>query len=800
MARPLLFVSAVSTELRGARRRTAAWLHGLGYDTISQDDFALGAGELRAWLERQIDRCDGVFQLIGDAYGAEPPDCDDPAHPWPDPRYGRCSYTQYELLYARTQGLPTWVIEVGAGCRDAAPATLDLPPQRDGTPPHPDPRGYQQERAALQRAYRERLRSDNHLCHKADNDDQLELRVKGLKDELAHLRQRDERTQRRLGVGMVAVLVGLVLVAVGIVWFIDWRQGLATDQTAAATAEQVAEQQRLTTARIRDHLQQAVDATYERERAAADEAQDWQQRERLRQAAAAQRDAQRARIDDLAASFTEIERQGQASEIFQELTRILDAQDIDAGLAYIASKEPAILADVDRIVADRDRLLAHAEQRIRDTLQPLLTAAGVAETEGRADTARGLYQTLLAKAPDWPEAIHQAMLFHEAQGNQALIRGSVRQFEAEFTAVHRLAQHRADLNPANTQWQRDLSVSHDKLGEVAVVQGRLDAAVAAYGAGLEIAKRLAALDPANTEWQRGLSISHDNLGEVAVAQGRLDAAAAAYGAGLEISKRLAALDPANTEWQRDLYASHWRLADLAERRGEADAAMAHWRQAHALLQGIVDRGLHVSPEDRGYLDQLTLRLRLIDAPAAVAAEFERQLADDPDDPQRYVEAQALYHEVLHDFAAAHRVTAAWVARHPDDLAVRCNLAETLLTSGQTAAARDALAALLGPATATPALPPETMAALRLLELAALTRLAGDGDAAATAALPARRAELRALLDAQPDDFALGWTFDGTRHYLATDPAFAPHRDALSMLFAAADQGRDTLRAQLRRAP
>ncbi len=93
-----------------------------------------------------------------------------------------------------------------------------------------------------------------------------------------------------------------------------------------------------------------------------------------------------------------------------------------------------------------------------------------------------------------------------------------------------------------------------------------------------------------------------------------------------------------------------------------------------------------------------------------------------------------------------------------------------------------------------------MAALRLLELAALTRLAGDGDAAATPALPARRAELRALLDAQPDDFALGWTFDGTRHYLATDPAFAPHRDALSALFAAADQGRDALRAQLRRMP
>ena len=721
--------------------------------------------------------------------------------------------------------------------RNARPAV----PARGRAPPHPDPRGYQQERAALQRAYRERLRGDNHLRHKADNDDQLELRVKGLKDELAHLRQRDEQTQRRLVVGMVAVLVGLVLVAAGILWFIDWRQRLATEQTAAATAEQVAEQQRLTTARIRDHLQQAVDATYERQRAAADEAQDWQQRERLRQVAAAQRDAQRARIDDLAASFAEIERQGQASEIFQELTRILDAQGIDAGLAYVETKRSGIY--------ERVRQRRTAEQaRNRDELLPLLTSAKLYAAKGDANQARQTYAEVLALEPDWPEALDSLRWFLIDQGDVGRVRGTLIKAAQDYREAHRIAERArtlepqnpyreqivalaherlgavavaqgrldaaaaaygagleirerlAALDPANTQWQRDLSVSHNKLGDVAVAQGRLDDAAAAYGAELVTAKRLAALDPANTQWQRDLSISHDKLGEVAVAQGRLDAAAAAYGAGLEISKRLAALDPANTEWQRDLYASHWRLADLAERRGEADAAMAHWRQAHALLQGIVDRGLHVSPEDRGYLDQLTLRLRLIDAPAAVAAEFERQLADDPDDPQRYVEAQALYHEVLHDFAAAHRVTAAWVARHPDDLAVRCNLAETLLTSGQTAAARDALAALLGPATATPALPPETMAALRLLELAALTRLAGDGDAAATAALPARRAELRALLDAQPDDFALGWTFDGTRHYLATDPAFAPHRDALSMLFAAADQGRDTLRAQLRRAP
>lgn len=45
--RPLLFISAVS-----------------------QDDFATGDGELRAWLARHIDCREGVLQLVGESYGA----------------------------------------------------------------------------------------------------------------------------------------------------------------------------------------------------------------------------------------------------------------------------------------------------------------------------------------------------------------------------------------------------------------------------------------------------------------------------------------------------------------------------------------------------------------------------------------------------------------------------------------------------------------------------------------------------------------------------------------------------------
>ena len=88
LIRTRLFVSAVSTELASARRLVADTLRRLGFDTVTQDDFPTGPGELRAWLEQQIAGCEGVFQLVGLAYGREPPMSDAPERPWPDPAFG----------------------------------------------------------------------------------------------------------------------------------------------------------------------------------------------------------------------------------------------------------------------------------------------------------------------------------------------------------------------------------------------------------------------------------------------------------------------------------------------------------------------------------------------------------------------------------------------------------------------------------------------------------------------------------------------------------------------------------------
>ena len=70
-----------------------------------------------------------------------------------------------------------------------------------------------------------------------------------------------------------------------------------------------------------------------------------------------------------------------------------------------------------------------------------------------------------------------------------------------------------------------------------VAQGDGPGALAAYRKSLAIAEALAARDAANTEWQRDLSVSHERIGNVLVAQGDGPGALAAYRKSLAIAKR-----------------------------------------------------------------------------------------------------------------------------------------------------------------------------------------------------------------------------------------------------------------------
>ena len=193
--RPLIFISAVSKELRSARQLVANTLTFLGYQPIWQDIFGTESGDLREMLRKQIDQCKGVVQLIGQCYGAEPPTTDE--------EFGRVSYTQYEALYARKRGKKVWYLFID----ESFPI--------DAHEPEPE------ELRELQAAYRRRLQSDTHIFHALTTSEALEAGVLKLREDLTQLR----RGVKQWALGVTALLI-FVLVAT--LWLVQVQRRQST--------------------------------------------------------------------------------------------------------------------------------------------------------------------------------------------------------------------------------------------------------------------------------------------------------------------------------------------------------------------------------------------------------------------------------------------------------------------------------------------------------------------------------------------------------------------------------------------
>src|SRR5436853_675581 len=209
---PLIFISAVSRELRSGRQLAANTLTFLGYQPVWQEIFGTETGDLRAMLRQQIDQCKGVLQLVGTCYGAEPPE--------PDPQFGRVSYTQYEALYARQRGKKVWYL------------FLDEKFPVDACVGEPE------ELRELQAAYRRRLQSDTHLFHPLTSKEALESSVLQLLHDVIRLR----RGVKQWAAGVAILLV----ISVGLGLFLLYSQRETTKRVTEAQQAVVSMSQEMT--------------------------------------------------------------------------------------------------------------------------------------------------------------------------------------------------------------------------------------------------------------------------------------------------------------------------------------------------------------------------------------------------------------------------------------------------------------------------------------------------------------------------------------------------------------------------
>ena len=247
-----------------------------------------------------------------------------------------------------------------------------------------------------------------------------------------------------------------------------------------------------------------------------------------------------------------------------------------------------------------------------------------------------LFAGLSNAAPENADYARDLSVSYERLGDLAMSGGDPatarRYYEDSETIWRRLSS----AAPENADFARGLTVPLKRLGDLAMSGGDPAAARRYYEDGLTIRKRLADAAPEYADYARGLSISYERLGDLARSGGDPAAARRFYEDGLKIRQRLADAAPENADYARDLWLSYWRMADLAEKHPEerggrswwrraADAlagrqaippgakaapgdARIWWRRAYDVLSGMKRRGVFLSSEDEGFLDQLARKV------------------------------------------------------------------------------------------------------------------------------------------------------------------------------------------------
>ncbi len=399
-AAPKVFISATSGDLRGVRQVVKEALLTIGCHPVEQTNFGPDWRTVEGMLEAKIGDCQALIHIAGMRYGAEP----DPASLPPDAT--RRSYTQMEHAIGRRlhaergdDGFRVYAFV----CPEDFP--YDVPLDSDGQPAAPEP----EEKARLQREHRAALLGGEALYRTPRDTAQLAASILALREEVLALRReqaavREEvRGARKSILGVLALVIVLLAGIGGGLWWMkrDTGKVIAGQKEIAEGQKLIIEGPKITTAGIRKQILLGSEKKRDRDLAEAGSAEPIE-REKLREAALKAHELRISRIDELAASFTELEGRADATAVFREMTRILEQEGVEMALSYVAEQKGGIL--------DRIRKRKETErQQTRTELQPLLSAAGLQASAGQTVAARVSYKQLQGLDPDWPEALSDCL-------------------------------------------------------------------------------------------------------------------------------------------------------------------------------------------------------------------------------------------------------------------------------------------------------------------------------------------------------------------------------------------------------
>ena len=265
-----VFISATSGDLGTVREIVKQGLLTMRCLPVEQTNFAPDYRSVAGMLEERVRGCEAVVHFVGLRYGAEA----DPATL--PPGVGRRSYTQLEADIARRLGKKLFVFV----CPEDFPY--------DACEPEPE------DKAALQRAYREEIGQRTTLfTHVADRGD-VAQRIRELQLGLEQIRDR-LRGQRRRSLTFACVFVLLLLGLGGAVW---WNSRHTLEVVNRIAQDYDPE-------RIEANLRKQIRQRAAEEIAKLDPVQDWRKVAEIEKG----RDQQLGDVDRLIADQTRLEKQ-----------------------------------------------------------------------------------------------------------------------------------------------------------------------------------------------------------------------------------------------------------------------------------------------------------------------------------------------------------------------------------------------------------------------------------------------------------------------------------------------------------
>jgi tetratricopeptide (TPR) repeat protein len=154
-----------------------------------------------------------------------------------------------------------------------------------------------------------------------------------------------------------------------------------------------------------------------------------------------------------------------------------------------------------------------------------------------------------------------------------------------------VARELTELEPGNTTYRRDLSVSYDKLADLALAAGRSGDAEALYRQSLAGRQELTELEPGNTTYRRDLSVSYERLGKVAVESGLAEEARRCLTIALDMRQELHQQEPHRADLAEELgvilYLFAGAVGEQADVRQEIIEILAPFEQVGTITrQGV----------------------------------------------------------------------------------------------------------------------------------------------------------------------------------------------------------------------